>query len=226
MSTSRWSATPVRRSRRAFTLIELLVVISIILLLAAIALPVLAKAARQARAAICVSNLKQLAVCFRAYSTNNDGYTPASAGCRPFMPDWLMPYPYYSKPNEAFEGAPKGTLFPYYNDPGLVLCPTDNEGNGKYSYSSPNNIGYRMMDNVTNPTYALLILEEDPVYYLLPNREAGFACSDRPALRHSRKAAHASFGGNVQLTDFPPGTTARDFLIDPWGVSCGYRDWQ
>lgn len=226
MINSTWSATATRRSSRAFTLIELLVVISIIMLLAAIALPVLAKAARQARAAICVSNLKQMGVTFRSYSTNNDGYTPASAGCRPFMPDWLMPYAFYSEPNKAFEGAPKGTLFPYYNDPGLVLCPTDKEGNGKYSYSSPNNIGYRIMDNVTNPSDALLIIEEDPQYYLVPNREAGFACADRPALRHSTRAAHASFAGNVQLTAFPPGTTAYDFMIDPWGVSCGYRDWQ
>ena len=53
-----------------FTLIELLVVVAIIMLLAALTMPVLTRATRQARAAHCVSNVKQLAVALRAYANN------------------------------------------------------------------------------------------------------------------------------------------------------------
>ena len=219
-------STLSRRSSRAwgFTLIELLVVISIILLLAALALPVLARASRQARAVICVANLKQLAACFRAYSTQNDGFTPASAGCI-YQPTWVMPISPYVDRTKGFEGAPKGTVYPYYRDDRLVMCPSDKDGNGKFSYGFPNNIGFRIMDNVENPSEALLLIEEDPLYYL-NSRESGFACADRPARRHGGSTPHASFDGQAKLTRFPPGYTARDFIMAPWGYSCGYRDWQ
>ena len=61
-----------------FTLIELLVVIAIILILAAIALPVLARAAAHARDVKGVSNVRQCSQGLIQYSGNYDGCFPCA----------------------------------------------------------------------------------------------------------------------------------------------------
>ncbi len=62
--------------RRMFTLIELLVVIAIIAILAALLLPALRAAKETAMSALCVSNLKQLGLCWHAYADDSDNWTP------------------------------------------------------------------------------------------------------------------------------------------------------
>ena len=59
-----------------FTLIELLVVIAIILILAAIAVPVLARAASMARETKCISNIRQCSQGMISYANNHDGTFP------------------------------------------------------------------------------------------------------------------------------------------------------
>lgn len=66
-------------ARRAFTLIELLVVIAIIAILAAMLLPVLAKAKARAHRTQCMSGMRQLALGFNLWLTDhNDMYPPAA----------------------------------------------------------------------------------------------------------------------------------------------------
>ena len=72
----RGPAQPNRRRRTGFTLIELLVVIAVIMLLAALSLPVLSRAQRQSRRAQCTSNLRQIGAAIFTYAASNDGFYP------------------------------------------------------------------------------------------------------------------------------------------------------
>ena len=65
-----------RRADTGFTLVELLVVIAIIALLAAILLPAVAQGRKQAKRALCLSNLHQLAVAAHSYTNGHQGYFP------------------------------------------------------------------------------------------------------------------------------------------------------
>lgn len=62
--------------KKGFTLIELLVVIAIIAVLAAILFPVFAKAREQARAASCLSNLKEIGTALQMYLGDNGEQVP------------------------------------------------------------------------------------------------------------------------------------------------------
>ncbi len=64
------------KSSTGFTLIELLVVIAVIALLMALLLPALQRARKQGKAAVCQSNLRQLATAFAAYTASNDQLLP------------------------------------------------------------------------------------------------------------------------------------------------------
>src|ERR1051325_9081082 len=57
-----------------FTLIELLVVVAIISLLAAMLLPALQNAKEAGRRAVCISNLRQIAIATSMYANDHNGY--------------------------------------------------------------------------------------------------------------------------------------------------------
>src|SRR5262245_23969998 len=71
-----WTETHrrVERDAQGFTLIELLVVMAIICLLAALLLPVLARAKTAARRIQCLNNQRQLNDVWELYSSDNRGW--------------------------------------------------------------------------------------------------------------------------------------------------------
>jgi prepilin-type N-terminal cleavage/methylation domain-containing protein/prepilin-type processing-associated H-X9-DG protein len=144
----------IRRTQAAaFTLIELLVVVAIIAILLAILLPSLQQARKQAKATVCMSNMRQLSMGAFTYATEYGAYPPSLANYAnsPSQEvrnrrweagvDWLgvgdqgggfVP----GDPNDpdtgnprGFSAAPKyGILFPYVRQEEVFLCPDDPPG--------------------------------------------------------------------------------------------------
>ncbi|MGI8955946.1 MAG: type II secretion system protein [Chthoniobacterales bacterium] len=92
----------MKKSLRAFTLIELLVVISVIAILAGIALPVFSSVQEKARATQDMNNLRQLGIATQTYLNDNDGVIFVDQGTTPWMkslhPKYLPAWKIFQSP--------------------------------------------------------------------------------------------------------------------------------
>ncbi len=128
-----------------FTLIELLVVIAIIAVLMAILMPALSRAREQGRRAVCLNNLKQLALAWNMYADENDdklvngaaGYSNAQTSWGNHKNElawvgrcWHSEYRQGQQLPEEEQRAEimKGALWPYVKDLKLYRCPTGLRG--------------------------------------------------------------------------------------------------
>jgi len=127
--------------RRGFTLVELLVVIAIIALLMAILMPALNKARELGKRSGCLSNLKQLTLCWIMYADDNEGKIPASdVGYNPNGPHfWVMKEPGNATIEEKEQAIKDGVLWPYCKILKLYKCPTG-EREERRTYSMVNSM--------------------------------------------------------------------------------------
>ncbi len=135
------------RERSAFTLIELLVVIAIIAILAALLLPVLAKAKEKASRAVCKNNMRQVALAAVMYADDQQGRYPKTkrngttqGGWHAFWLDIPGTYDYFIHSVKMATNS--------------LTCPNKNrDGNWfKYAGSSAIRIGYYALWGIPTET--------------------------------------------------------------------------
>ena len=123
--------------RSGFTLIELLVVVAIIAILMAVLLPALHRAREQGKRAVCLNNMKQLALAWMLYADDNEGKLVNGAGgiTRIREKPWVGRcwHDNFAKGEQLTEeeqktGIKAGALWPFVQDVKLYRCPTGFRG--------------------------------------------------------------------------------------------------
>jgi prepilin-type N-terminal cleavage/methylation domain-containing protein/prepilin-type processing-associated H-X9-DG protein len=117
------NTVPERMARRraGFTLIELLVVIAIIAILAAMLLPALAKAKAKAKETQCLSNYKQLQLCYQMYLGDDNDMIPPNLTTDPAN-NWMQGTVHATVTSYAIQAS---VLYSYNRQPAIYVCPAN-----------------------------------------------------------------------------------------------------
>ena len=222
--------------RPAFTLIEVLVVVAIIAMLVAILLPSLHRAREQSKAVVCETQIGQLMKAALTYTMDSSGRLPgtgvndnpfASAYNAGTRTDWLTWSGTWqvcvtmenASSWAAWKKVPRnGRLWKYYRSEVMLKCPSSKKWNGKFSYSTPENVSMAMkgmggrsglpplMERVRHPAQAIQFLDEDEENGLSTySCDDGFGAMDYFGDRHIDKASVAFFDGHAGVFQFPRG---------------------
>jgi prepilin-type N-terminal cleavage/methylation domain-containing protein/prepilin-type processing-associated H-X9-DG protein len=227
-----------KRSRpdtAAFTLIELLVVIAIIAILAGLLLPALARAKDRARITQCLSNLKQLQLCWEMYLGDNRDTCPPNEVDAPISlaGSWILGN---AQVDVTTSNIASGILFRYNTSVAIYRCPSDKSRVSRGDTAYPRTRSYAMSSHMGKggqklsqivdppPVRALVFMDEDEKSIndgniglrSLPSDEWG----DSPAKRHNNGAVLSFADGHVEYWKwrsqgrFNRGTASKDTLVD------------
>jgi prepilin-type processing-associated H-X9-DG protein len=156
------------RSQR-YTLVEILLVIGLILILAALLMPVLENSQERAMTVVCMSNMKQMGMGLIVYDKDNK----ALASCWKWL-DAQAGTLWADDPN-GYDRITKGQVFPYVMEKEMFVCPAGSDKfrdkTGRiptHTYSqnemfgnSWNGIRVRRLTQVTQPDERLMVAEEN-----------------------------------------------------------------
>ncbi|MBM3834248.1 MAG: type II secretion system protein [Verrucomicrobia bacterium] len=245
---------PIRSRSFGFTLIELLVVIAIIAILAGMLLPALAKSKSKAKGISCLSNLKQLQLCWIMYAEdNNDKLVSNYLGDQNAWIDGRF----------GVNSAPgwtnliiitNGALFKYNTSAAIYQCPADEmwpltaarrvKRVRSYSMSGHmnGNADWVQMDRVKahakysainspSPSRALVLIDENP--YTIDDGYFAVRCFDTnpywqnsPAGRHNAGGVLSFADGHAELWKWLEANTPKIKTLDAPAVKPVDRDLQ
>ena len=116
-----------RPDRIAFTLVELLVVIAIVAILSALLLPALGRAKAKGRQIACLSNYRQLQLCWLMYTDDyNDALPPNETLPGADRGGWVATARTWIQGNAWTDStSSNGVLFPYNRSIKIYKCPSD-----------------------------------------------------------------------------------------------------